>query len=173
MAPTLRVDSDPSVVRMTVENGRGAMPAFDGSISGADLGALVGFVVSKSTISLAGGDTGTGGTIYRLNCSGCHGTTGRGGALVGASANPPELTNFPPTVIATAVLFGPGPMPSFSFTQDELASLVQYAETLNRQEHPGGFPLGYRGPVTEALAGAAMLVLLVLGTMWISGRAKG
>ncbi len=175
-APTLKAVNDPAFVERTVTSGRGAMPSFAGRLSGSEISAVAEYVAAEATIQLSGGDLSRGGSLYRFDCSGCHGTTGRGGALVGAGTNAPALTGFAPSEIATAILFGPGPMPSFSMAivdQHDLASIVQFVGTLKTPDHPGGQPLGYRGPVTEALAGAGVLAVLVLVTVWIEKRGRG
>ncbi len=176
IAPTLKAVNDPALVERIVKSGKGLMPSFASRLSGPQINAVAEYVAAGSTISLAGGTISRGGTLYRFDCGGCHGTTGRGGALVGAGLNAPALTGFAPAEVATAIIFGPGPMPSFSMAivdQHDLASLVDYVGTLKEPDHPGGQPLGYRGPLTEALAGAAALAALVLVTVWIERKGRG
>jgi ubiquinol-cytochrome c reductase cytochrome c subunit len=125
---------------------------------------------------LSGGDLSRGGSLYRLNCSGCHGSTGRGGALVDTGENAPDLDELKPSEIATAIRSGPGPMPIFPpdvFDQRDLSSIVMFVETLQKPDSPGGFALGYRGPVTEGLASAAVVGLLALAAVWIERRGRG
>ncbi len=176
IGPTLKAVNDSSLVERVVRSGKGPMPSFAARLSGAEIGAVAEYIASTSTISLAGGTLSRGGSLYRLDCAGCHGATGRGGALVSVGLNAPALTGFSPAEVATAIIFGPGPMPSFSkaiVDQHDLASLVDFVETLKEPDHPGGQPLGYRGPVTEALAGAGALAVLLLVTVWIERRGRG
>lgn len=174
-APSLETASDAGAVSQKVRSGGGGMPAF-GSLSNTQISAVSQYVAgSIATVSLAGGDLSRGGVIYRLNCAGCHGATGRGGALVDAG-NAPALTGLSPVTIAGAIRGGPGPMPAFPvavISSRDLASVTLYVQMLQHPEHPGGLSLGYRGPVTEGMASAGVLGILVLLALWIERRGRG
>ncbi len=176
-APSLETVNDPAFIMQTVRSGKDGMPSFAARLSDAQIGAVASYVsTSIATVSLAGGDLSRGGTLFRLNCSGCHGATGRGGALVHAGENAPELTGLSPAAIATAVRGGPGPMPAFPqsvFDQHDLASIVAFVQMLDQPDHPGGFALEYRGPVTEGLAAVAVVAVLAGVAVWIERRGRG
>ena len=175
-APSLEAESDAGVVARTVHAGKDGMPSFAGRLTDAQVTDVAEYVAGGiATVSLTGGDLSRGGVLYRLNCAGCHGATGRGGALVNA-VNAPALTGLPPAIIAGAIRGGPGPMPQFSqgvISAHDLASITLYVQMLQNPEHPGGVSLGYRGPVTEGMVSVGALGILVLLALWIERRGRG
>lgn len=176
-APSLEAVSDAAVVVRTVGSGKDGMPSFAGQLSDSEISSVAQYVASSiATVSLTGGDLSRGGDLYRLNCAGCHGSTARGGALVDAEENAPDLDDLGPSEIATAIRGGPGPMPSFPpsiFDQNDLSSIVLYVEMLQQPEDPGGLALWHRGPVTEGLLAAAAVGFLALAAVWIEKRGRG
>ena len=69
-------------------------------------------------------------------------------------AVPPALTEATPTQIAEAVRIGPYAMPAFSqraIGTRQLDSIIRYVEYAKRPDHPGGWSMGYLGPVPEGL----------------------
>lgn len=112
-------------------------------------------------------DLALGGEVYRLHCGQCHSSTGIGGALLYGHQAPPVLQS-EPTVIAAAVVSGPGAMPSFSptgLTDEELVSVVAFVQAIQDPLDEGGLPLGRAGRVDEGLVawgvGLAALVLII------------
>jgi ubiquinol-cytochrome c reductase cytochrome c subunit len=132
--------------------------------------ALVAFVASLGegppipTVDVAAGSVSRGGSIFRTNCSGCHGAAGRGEALsYGRIA--PDLYQATPLVVAEAVRTGPSQMPVFEqFTSQDVDDLAAYVVSLQRDPNPGGWGLGRLGPVPEGLVawvvGLGLLVLV-------------
>lgn len=116
-------------------------------------------------------DLALGGEVYRLHCGQCHSSTGIGGALLYGQQAPPVLPS-EPTVIAAAVVSGPGAMPSFSptgLTDEELVSVVAFVEVIQDPLDAGGLPLGRAGRVDEGLVGWGVgLAALVLLIAWVA-----
>jgi ubiquinol-cytochrome c reductase cytochrome c subunit len=150
-------------------------PAF----SAADQQALVAFVGSLGQGSLvgpgipsvvtSGADLSAGRNLYVANCAACHGPAGGGGA-VGGGFVAPNLTQADATTVGEAVVSGPGPMPRFSFTPDQLNQVAAYVQYLRTAPHPGGASSPEVGPVTEGfIAGLTLLALLVVAR-WVGVR---
>lgn len=113
------------------------------------------------------GDLSVGQHLFTENCAGCHQVVAQGGYVTGAL--PPPLEDETPLQVAEAVRIGPYVMPRFSKEQisdRQLDSIVRYVEWTKDPPHPGGWPLGYLGPIPEGLVawflGALALVLLCL-----------
>lgn len=125
-------------------------------------------------VDLEGADLTTGGRLYRVHCAACHGATGIGSALAFDQFAPSVLLS-EPTVVATAMVVGPGTMPAFApavFTSNEVDDITAYIQYLADPPDPGGAPLGGAGRVDEGLvAWAVGLVGLVLVARWIGSRA--
>ena len=138
----------------------------------AQIRALVAYVASFGGPAIPtphpeDGDLSAGQHLFTENCAGCHQVVAQGGYVTGAL--PPPLENETPLQVAEAVRIGPYVMPRFSKEQisdRQLDSIVRYVEWTKDPPHPGGWPLGYVGPIPEGLAawflGALALVLLCL-----------
>ena len=97
---------------------------------------------------------------------------GRGGA-VGGGFVAPSLHQSDPLTVAEAVTVGPGPMPRFSFGQDQLNALAAYVQFLRTQPSPGGLPIAQVGPVPEGfIAGFVGLGLIMVLVQWIGRRRR-
>jgi ubiquinol-cytochrome c reductase cytochrome c subunit len=146
-------------------------PRFDD----ADIQALVAYVASLGTgpaipdVVVSGADAGKGRELFVANCAACHGPAGGGGA-VGGGFVAPALTNADPTTVGEAVLTGPGPMPRFSFSPDELDNLAAYVQFLRNAPHPGGATSPAVGPVTEGFIAGLVLLVLLLVARWVAVR---
>lgn len=115
-----------------------------------------------------GGDLRRGWELYTANCAACHAVTGAGNAIGGGFVAV-GLSRADPTQIAEAVIIGPGAMPVFGFSEEELADLVAYIEWLRDSPSPGGAPIGGTGPVAEGFVGVAIgLPLLVLAALFVA-----
>jgi quinol---cytochrome-c reductase cytochrome c subunit len=132
---------------------RGPSPFTD-----AQIRALVAYVASLGkgpaipTPHPERGSVSSGEALFADHCAGCHQIVARGGYVTGAV--PPALTEATPTQIAEAVRIGPYAMPRFpqtAISDRQLDSIVRYVEYAKRPEHPGGWSLGYLGPVPEGL----------------------
>jgi len=116
------------------------------------------------------GNLSQGQALFTEHCAGCHQVLGQGGYVTGAL--PPALVLATPRQVAQAVRIGPYVMPKFStrsISDRQLDSIVRYVEFTKNPTRPGGWGLGYIGPVPEGLvtwflAIPALLVLcLILG----------
>ena len=150
---------------------RRGTPKFDD----ADINALVAYVASLGSgpdipnVVVSGADLNAGRRLFVANCSACHGPAAGGGA-VGGGFVAPALTSADPTTVGEAVVTGPGPMPRFSFSPDDLDNLAAYVQFLHDPPHPGGATAPAVGPVTEGfIAGLALLALLLVAR-WVAVR---
>jgi ubiquinol-cytochrome c reductase cytochrome c subunit len=116
-----------------------------------------------------------GGSLFRLNCTSCHGYGGGGGAL-SSGKYAPGLHSASADTIYAAMLTGPQNMPVFGdnqLTPDQKREIITYVKVqLQDDRDPGGLlNLGRYGPVTEGLAifGVGM-VILVFTALWIAGK---
>jgi ubiquinol-cytochrome c reductase iron-sulfur subunit len=160
-----------------VTRGGISMPAFP-QLSPAQVAAVSLFVATQIAAPAARTATvAQGGELFRLYCSGCHSSTGRGGAL-SQGRNAPSLADYPAAEALAAMILGRGNMPVFAgaaLDVREQAAVALYVQTLQAPPSPGGWGLGYIGPVTEGLAAFAGLGLLILLAVWLAwgkGAAK-
>lgn len=115
-----------------------------------------------------GGDLQRGWELYTANCAACHAVTGAGNAI-GGGAVAVGLAEADPVEIAEATIIGPGAMPVFGFSEEELADLVAYIGWLRTAPSPGGAPIGGTGPVAEGFVGVVIgLPLLVLAALFVA-----
>ncbi|MDT5043855.1 MAG: ubiquinol-cytochrome c reductase cytochrome c subunit [Actinoplanes sp.] len=116
-----------------------------------------------------------GGSLFRLNCTSCHGYGGAGGAL-SSGKYAPSLHAATAEQLYAAMLTGPQNMPVFGdnqMTPDQKREIVTYVTTqLQQDKDPGGlFNLGRYGPVTEGLAIFLVgITILVFAALWIAGK---
>ena len=175
--PSLQAEHEVGRVMTAVESGPSHMPAFSRVLSVPQIRAVSYYVSTQiAVIPLTGGDISEGGNLFRVYCATCHRTAVRGGALAFAGRNAPALTNKSAALVAGAIRWGPGTMPSFPpgvLDDRQLASVVQYVEFVQHPPDPGGNPLKYYGPVSEGFAGAAALLMLVAVAVWIERGGKG
>jgi ubiquinol-cytochrome c reductase cytochrome c subunit len=114
------------------------------------------------------GSLSQGQALFTEHCAGCHQVVAQGGYVTGAV--PPSLVQATPVQVAQAVRIGPYVMPTFSrrsITDRQLDSIVRYVEFTHDPARPGGWGLGYLGPVPEGLvtwflAIPALIVLCLL-----------
>lgn len=175
--PSLQAEHDLGYVMTAVETGPSHMPAFSRVLQAPQIQAVSQYVITDlAIIPLTGGDIGDGGRLFRVYCAACHRTAVRGGVLAFAGRNAPSLTEKSGSLIAGAIRWGPGTMPSFPATvlsDQQLASIVEYVRFVQHPPNPGGRPLAQIGPVAEG-GYAAIAVLVVIGiTMWIERGGKG
>lgn len=176
VGPTLAAAAFPGLVAPKVRVGGGGMPAFEGRLPEADIDNVSAFVAQEladpaaSTASVA-----DGGVLFRLYCAGCHGATGRGGALVEGS-NAPSLEGMPAANALAAVIKGPQNMPVFTGTLDvrQQASVARYIQAaLTEPDTPGGYGLGFIGPVVEGIVSWIGLVVLIFIAVWLAWTKGG
>jgi ubiquinol-cytochrome c reductase cytochrome c subunit len=116
-----------------------------------------------------------GGSLFRLNCTSCHGYGAAGGAL-SSGKYAPSLHDATAEQIYAAMLSGPQSMPVFGdnqMTPEQKREIVTYVTVqLQQDKDPGGlFNLGRYGPVTEGLAIFGIgITILVFTALWIAGK---
>jgi ubiquinol-cytochrome c reductase cytochrome c subunit len=116
-----------------------------------------------------------GGSLFRINCTSCHGYGGAGGAL-SSGKYAPSLGEASPEEMYAAMLTGPQNMPVFGdneLTPDQKREIITYVTTqIQQDKDPGGvFNLGRYGPVTEGLAIFVVgMTILVFSALWIAGK---
>jgi ubiquinol-cytochrome c reductase cytochrome c subunit len=114
------------------------------------------------------GNLSQGQSLFAEHCAGCHQVLAQGGYVTGAV--PPALVEATPVQVAQAVRIGPYVMPTFSsrsISDRQLDSIVRYVEFTKDPSRPGGWGLGFLGPVPEGLvtwflAIPALIVLCLL-----------
>lgn len=170
IGPSQQADAFPSLVAGMVRRGGISMPAFP-QLSAAQVDAVATYVATQIADPAARlGTIAEGGAEFRLYCSGCHSSVGSGGAL-SQGRNAPRLRDFPAAEALAAMIYGRGNMPVFAGTTFDVrqqASVALYVETLESPPSPGGWGLGYIGPVPEGLAGFLALCVLLLVTVWLA-----
>ena len=170
VGPSLRADAFAYIVAQKVDLGGQGMPPFAALFSADETKAVSGYVAQDLADPEARLATiAEGGTIFRLYCAGCHGVAGRGGAI-GRGRNAPSYANRPAANALAAMLRGPFNMPVFSSTLDvrQQAAVARYVYALKPPASPGGYGLGYAGPVAEGAVAAAGLLVLVLMAVWLA-----
>lgn len=175
--PRIQAVHDPADVMTAMETGPSHMPVFAYVLSVQQMHDVADYVTQKlATIPLSGGELSKGGELYRAYCSTCHRTAGRGGALVFAGTNAPALTHYSPALVAGAIRWGPGAMPSFPpsvLSDQDLASIVEYVKYAQQPPNPGGNTLNWYGPVSEGFV-AWLIVFVMVGVVgWIEIRGRG
>ena len=114
------------------------------------------------------GSLSQGEALFTEHCAGCHQVVAQGGYVTGAV--PPSLVQATPVQVAQAVRIGPYVMPKFStraISDRQLDSIVRYVDYTHAPSRPGGWGLGFLGPVPEGLvtwflAIPALIVLCLL-----------
>jgi ubiquinol-cytochrome c reductase cytochrome c subunit len=119
----------------------------------------------------ARGSLSRGLALFTEHCAGCHQVVGQGGYVTGAL--PPALGQATPQQVAEAVRIGPYVMPRFSqraISDRQLDSIVRYVEFTKNPTRPGGWGLGFLGPVPEGLVTWFIAIPLLLGLCLLLGR---
>jgi ubiquinol-cytochrome c reductase cytochrome c subunit len=159
-----------STGRMPIDDPRDEIRRRPPAYTEAEIADLVAFVASfgagPPVPRVGGGDVAAGGSLYRLHCAQCHGSTGVGVALA-AGVTAPSVLESTPTQVAEALVVGPGAMPVFTpavLDDDETAAVVSYVEGLRSGPDPGGHPMARSGRMDEMLAawGAGTVLLLAV-----------
>ena len=117
------------------------------------------------------GNVSQGLALFTEHCAGCHQVMAQGGYVTGAL--PPALVQATPRQVAEAVRLGPYVMPKFSqkeISDRQLDSIVRYVEYTKRPARPGGWGLGYLGPVSEGLVTWFLALPALLGLCLLLGR---
>lgn len=121
------------------------------------------------------GNLAEGLRLFTDHCAGCHQVVAQGGYVTGAL--PPPLGDATAVQVAEAVRIGPYVMPRFSkhdLSDAQLDSIIRYVEWAKHPAHPGGWALGYVGPVPEGLVAFFLAgSVLVLVCMLVGRRSTG
>lgn len=141
----------------------------------SDIQALVAYVSSLGSgpdipdITVTGADSAAGRQLFVANCAACHGPAAGGGA-VGGGFVAPGLEQADPKTVGEAVLTGPGLMPKFSFSPQQLDDIAAYVQFLRSAPNPGGASSPAVGPVTEGFIAGIALIGLLLVARWVAVR---
>jgi quinol---cytochrome-c reductase cytochrome c subunit len=117
------------------------------------------------------GSVSKGLALFTEHCAGCHQVVAQGGYVTGAV--PPPLTEATPRQVAQAVRIGPYVMPRFSqraITDRQLDSIVRYVEFAKAPARPGGWGLGFLGPVPEGLVTWFLAIPALIALCLLLGR---
>ena len=121
------------------------------------------------------GDPARGGELFRINCAMCHNAAGAGGALT-EGKYAPSVHGVDPVHIYTAMSTGPQNMPVFNdanIPSEDKRDIIAFLKTYDQQTTPGGFSLGFLGPVSEGLLIWTLGLALLIGSMvWLTSRSS-
>jgi ubiquinol-cytochrome c reductase cytochrome c subunit len=165
-------DGSAVLVAQMATRGGLSMPAFNQVLSEPQINLVAAYVADHIADPVTHtARSADGGQIFRLYCSGCHGATGRGGAMA-EGRNAPSIARYPAAEALAAMIYGRGNMPTFADTtldirqQTSVALYVQAA--IIEPPSPGGHGLGFVGPVSEGAMAALGLAGLILITVWLA-----
>jgi ubiquinol-cytochrome c reductase cytochrome c subunit len=132
-------------------------------------------IPSADQVDPTKGDASRGAAIFRTNCAMCHNFAGKGGALT-RGKYAPNLDGTTPTHIFEAMLTGPQSMPVFdneTLSPQDKRDIIAYLKTTEEDPTPGGFSLGFLGPVNEGLVGWVVgLGGLIACAVWLGSKAS-
>ena len=121
------------------------------------------------------GDPARGGELFRINCAMCHNAAAAGGALTEGKFAP-SLHGVEERHIYEAMTTGPQNMPVFNdanIPPEDKRDIVAFLKTYDSQGTPGGFSLGFLGPVSEGLfIWTGGLALLIASMVWLTSRSS-
>lgn len=166
-------ESIPGVAEL-VRSGKYQMPSFSDQLTDPQIEAVASYVVSQFATP---GQLAPGGELFRLNCAGCHGATGHGGALIYSDQNAPSLLDVSSAEVVAAMRAGPGTMPAFNETNlsdESAASVASYVTMLDSPARPGGITVPPPGPVTEGFVAALVgLGMVLIAAAWVTKGGRG
>lgn len=145
-------------------------------LSGRQIRALIAYVATFGGPPIPvphpeRGNLSQGLKLFTEHCSGCHQVVAQGGYVTGAL--PPPLEDDNAVQIAEAVRIGPYVMPTFStktITPHQLDSIIRYVDYAKHPSHPGGWPIGYIGPVPEGLVTWFLAATALIGVCVVIGK---
>jgi ubiquinol-cytochrome c reductase cytochrome c subunit len=176
VGPPLAPAGFASLVASMVEQGGLTMPPFGAQLSQQEIDAIAQYVSQEIADPAShAAETPAGGELFRLYCSGCHSSTGSGGAMP-VGKNAPDIRRYPPAEALAAMILGRGNMPAFAgntFDVQQQTSIALYVQVLAPDPpSPGGHGLGYLGPVPEGAVGGLVLLLLIFVAVWLAWRSR-
>ncbi len=132
-------------------------------------------IPTQEQVDPANGNASRGAAIFRTNCAMCHNFAGKGGALT-RGKYAPSLDGTSPTHIYEAMLTGPQSMPVFNdqiIDAQGKRDIIAYLETVQESPSPGGFTLGYLGPVSEGLVAWVVGLAAMIGcAVWLGAKSS-
>lgn len=142
-----------------------AMAAWQSQLDGAQIEAVVDFIMTRFILPASVGDTEQGRRLYADNCSVCHGDNGAGAVWTAASMNPPPRNFRSPAAgvelsrerMVQSVTYGRADtaMPGFGsqLSEDEILAVVDYVRSafIGARE-TGQEPAGPTAPVSPMSA---------------------
>ena len=132
-------------------------------------------VPDEEYLDMEAGDPARGGELFRINCAMCHNAAGAGGALT-EGKYAPSLHGVEPVHVYTAMTTGPQNMPVFNDSNippEDKRDIIAFLQTYEQQGSPGGFSLGFLGPVSEGLLIWTLGLALLIGSMvWLTSRSS-
>ncbi len=171
VGPPLAAAGFASLVGPMVVEGGIAMPGFAGVLTDAEVDAISVHVADElAEPESREAEVTPGGDLFRLYCSGCHSSTGSGGAMPDLN-NAPDIRQYPPAEALAAMILGRGNMPSFAgntFDVRQQTSVALYVQVIDEPPSPGGAGIGFLGPVSEGAVGGILLFLLILIAVWLA-----
>ena len=117
------------------------------------------------------GNVSQGEALFTEHCAGSHQVVAQGGYVTGAV--PPPLDRATPLQVAEAVRIGPYVMPRFSqhaMSDRQLDSIVRYVEYADHPSSPGGWTVGFLGPVPEGLVTWFLAIPALIGLCLLVGK---
>ena len=170
--PPLLAEGSPTVVAEMVTRGGIVMPPFNHTLTAAQIELVAAYVAHEiADPATHAARIADGGQLFHLYCSGCHGETGRGGAMA-EGRNAADIANYPAAEAIAAMIYGRSNMPVFAGTTfdvtQQMAVALYVQAAIVRPPSPGGRGLGYLGPVPEGAVAALGLVALVMVTVWLA-----
>ncbi|GAA3056711.1 MULTISPECIES: cytochrome c [Actinomycetes] len=121
------------------------------------------------------GDPARGGELFRINCAMCHNAAAAGGALT-EGKYAPSLHGVEERHIYEAMQTGPQNMPVFNdanIPPEDKRDIIAFLKTYDSQGTPGGFSLGFLGPVSEGLfIWTGGLAILIASMVWLTSRSS-
>ena len=177
IAPSLKAAGDSALIEPKVTEGGGGMPVFSEILDEQQIKDVSDYVAQNvADPSTHGATAGEGSDVWRLYCTPCHGSTGRGGALT-SSPNAPNLGETGGADALIDMQEGPGEMPVFADTlayRQQTAVALYVQDVIVQPPSPGGWGIGYWGPVPEGFF-ALFLGLggLVVFARWAQGHGGG
>ena len=176
VGPPLAPAGFASLVGPMVAQGGINMPPFGEVLSAEQIDAVSAFVADElADPESRAAEVAPGGDLFRLYCAGCHSATGSGGAMP-VGNNAPNIRQYPAAEALAAMILGRGNMPAFAgntFDVRQQTSVALYVQVLAPDPPaPGGYGLGFLGPVPEGAVGGVALFLLILVAVWLAWRSR-
>jgi ubiquinol-cytochrome c reductase cytochrome c subunit len=153
IAPSLKAAGSSALIEPKVSEGGGGMPVFANLMDEQQIQAVSDYVAQNvADPSTHGATDGEGSDVWRLYCTPCHGSTD---ALIDMQEGPGEMPVFAGSALTN---------------RQQTAVALYLQDVIAQPPSPGGWGLGYLGPVPEGFF-ALFLGLggLVVFARWAQG----